>query len=251
MHPGQPSRSYVIWFSQRTGSTLLTAALTGTGVAGRPTEALNDHDPETLTLAELHLIWQNNTTPNGVFGLKYGPQRDGLAAWTQCFRRVLNLPDQLSAADVWAETFPSCRHLFVTRRNKVRLAVSWWRAIQSGEWHRPQGQGPSRSVLDQRADLEDKYSFEALHHLFVEASLREALIEEFFADAGLHPMTVVYEDFIRDYEGTVRSVLGFLGLDVPKIILPQALERLADDVSEAWVQRFRLEQQADWTTPAW
>ncbi|WP_255807561.1 Stf0 family sulfotransferase [Deinococcus sp. KNUC1210] len=45
MHPDQPHRSYIIWSSQRTGSTLLTAVLTETGLAGRPTEALNDRAP--------------------------------------------------------------------------------------------------------------------------------------------------------------------------------------------------------------
>ncbi|WP_255807560.1 Stf0 family sulfotransferase [Deinococcus sp. KNUC1210] len=196
-------------------------------------------------------IWQHNTTPNGVFGLKYGPKRDDFAAWTASFRRVLNLPERLSTADVWAATFPDCRHVFMTRRHKVRLAVSWWRAIQSGEWHRARGQQPSTPIEAQHATLNDQYSFEAIHHLFVEASLREALIEEFFAEASIHPLTVVYEDFLRDYEGTVRSTLRFLDLEVPAVIPAPALERLADDGSEGWVQRFRHEQQANWTSPAW
>lgn len=58
-------------------------------------------------------------------------------------------------------------------------------------------------------------------------------------------------DFIRDYEGSVRGMLSFLGLNAPEILPAQALERLADDSSEAWVQRFRHEQQADWPNPAW
>ncbi len=239
-------RSYIIWFSQRTGSTLLASALTSSGVAGLPVEALNDRDPAALTLAELQAVWRGGTTPNGVFGLKYGPDQGSFAAWTQAFRRVLELPEPLSAPQVWAAAFPNCRHLFMTRRNKVRLAVSWWRAIQSGEWHRPFGKAPLG------ADLDDKYSFSAIDHLFVEASLREALIEDFFAEAGLTPLTVVYEDFVRDYPGMARQVLGFLGLDAPALVVsPPAFERLADASAEVWVQRFRQERQAGWPNPAW
>ena len=36
-----PKRSYVVWFSQRVGSTLLTQALEDTGLAGRPREWFN------------------------------------------------------------------------------------------------------------------------------------------------------------------------------------------------------------------
>ncbi len=243
-HP--PARSYIIWFSQRTGSTLLASALAGTGVAGTPGEWLNDRDPAALAVAELQAIWQGGATPDGVFGLKYGPSQGNFAAWTQVFRRVLGLSAHLSVPEVWAATFPGCHHVFMTRRNKVRLAVSWWRAIQSGEWHRPSGE------VALAADLEGRYSFEAIDHLFAEASLREAMIEDFFEEAGLTPMTVVYEDFIRDYAGTIRQVLGFLGLDAPEVAVPPpTFEKLADASAEAWVQRFRQERQAGWPNPAW
>lgn len=37
----KPNLSYIIWFSQRTGSTLLCQALESTGIAGRPAELLH------------------------------------------------------------------------------------------------------------------------------------------------------------------------------------------------------------------
>jgi len=241
----RPDRSSIIWFSQRTGSTLLAAALASTGKAGSPREALNDRDPATFTLDELHQVWQQGMTSNGFFGLKYGPTRSSFDAWTQAFRSVQGLPAHLSVAEIWATTFPNCRHIFITRRDKVRLAVSWWRAIQSGEWHRPRGEMPLLT------DLTDSYSYDAIDHLFVEASLREALIGDVFTSAGIQPLTVVYEDFIRDYEQTVREALKFLDLEAPEIIELPACERLADTRAEVWVQRFRAERQAGWPDPVW
>src|SRR5256885_8547578 len=38
----RPQQSYLIWFSQRVGSTVLTQTLEDIGIAGRPREWLND-----------------------------------------------------------------------------------------------------------------------------------------------------------------------------------------------------------------
>jgi LPS sulfotransferase NodH len=50
----RPTRSYLIWFSQRVGSTMLTQALEDTGVAGRPREWLNA--PSAVVLACTKLV---------------------------------------------------------------------------------------------------------------------------------------------------------------------------------------------------
>ncbi|SEO75414.1 Stf0 sulphotransferase [Paenibacillus sp. OV219] len=67
----QPKLSYTIWFSQRTGSTLLGEALASTGVAGNPAEWLHfqSNDPLTMTREDIEQKWQHGTTPNGVFGI--------------------------------------------------------------------------------------------------------------------------------------------------------------------------------------
>lgn len=134
----------------------------------------------------------------------------------------------------------------MTRRNKVRLAVSWWKAIQSQEWHRRSGT-PAKSV-----DLSQAYSFGAIHHLYNECAMREAGIQEFFAEGNIVPLTLVYEDFIQEYENTVRKVLEFLDLDASGIkIPPPILAPTADSLSEEWVQRFREQLQSGWTNRGW
>lgn len=87
----------------------------------------------------------------------------------------------------------------------------------------------------------------------LDADMREAGIQEFFSEAGIVPLTVVYEDFVADFEATVRRVLDFLeipgrdSVDIP----PMRLQKLADDTSEEWVQRFRRELQSDWKYKGW
>ncbi len=250
-HLSPPETIYAIWFSQRTGSTLLCHALKSTGVAGIPAEWLEDPawqaagDPA----AFLQDLWKKGSTENGVFGLKVSYYEPFISRFLEFLEHLPGdqVGDQTRGA-LWAGAFPGCRHIFMTRRNKVRLAVSWWKAIQSGEWHRLRREkgNPQPKVS------KDAYSFDAIHHLLVESVLREAGIQAFFSEAGIQPLTIVYEDFIADYEGTVNRVLDFIGVvnQEVKIVQPP-LVKMADEVSEFWVQRYRQEQQVGWDNLGW
>lgn len=247
-----PTRSYLVWFSQRVGSTLLAHTLEDTGIAGRPREWLNAPNVAELlarssakTAFELRdSLWRQATTDNGVMATKYG-MHEGLHAELTSFLAPLAHGSDTHGRAQWEALYPSCKHVFVTRRNKIRLAVSWWRAIKSGEWHRAKRASSTAQKSPPVSDLIDRYDYNAIEHLFTEASLREADMQEVFDRWGVVPHTVVYEDMIDAYEPTVRGVLDFLDLAGPGVeIAAPAFEQLADDVSEAWFRRFRAERAA-------
>jgi LPS sulfotransferase NodH len=82
--------------------------------------------------------------------------------------------------------------------------------------------------------------------------MREAGIQEFFAQGHIVPFTVVYEDFISRYEQTVLDILCWLGFESANAtIAPPAYERLSDVVSDDWVERFRRDKQAGWKNRGW
>ncbi|WP_308635513.1 Stf0 family sulfotransferase [Paenibacillus silvisoli] len=246
METSKPKQSYTIWFSQRTGSTLLYKALQSTGVAGNPGELLHMCEPETAGMPEIVRIWEEGSTPNGVFGMKVSMYHANHEGWLAAFRRAFNIGEDVPRSVVWETAFPNGKHIVMSRRNQVRLAVSWWRAIVSGEWHREHGQKPSN------AEISGEYSFDAISHLLTETAMREAAIEDFLTEAGITPMTIVYEDFIANYERTVRDVLDYLGIDQEGVRIAEPyFDRIADEVAEQWVQRFREERQAGWTNRAW
>lgn len=248
----QPRLSYTIWFAQRTGSTLLYKALESTGIAGVPREWFNCK-PDLLTdfhqtnHTELQeYLWKLGSTPNGVFGVSHSYHEPHFSQLIETLRKFPACPPTSKRTEIWEEVFPNHRHIFMTRRNKIRLAVSWWKAIQSGEWHVP------RSESRNPVDLSDKYSFDAINHLYNECSMREAGIQEFFAEGSITPLNIFYEDFIQNYEQTVRTILDYLGLDSKSAaIAPPALTKLADAVSEEWAQRFREERQNGWVNRGW
>jgi trehalose 2-sulfotransferase len=246
-----PKLSYTIWFSQRTGSTLLCRALQSIGIAGNPSEWLTLNSTSNLldkyqldSYAELQQkIWQIGTTPNGVLGVKTGAYEPYFSSIIEIFRQFPCGDRQTNnRVEIWENVFPNCKHIYMTRRNKVRLAVSWWKAIQTQEWHREQGKLPLTG------DLKNKYCYDAINHLFAECSMREAAIQEFFSEGSIVPLTIVYEDFILACEQTIRNILDYLEVsDAQNIFInsPQ-FQQLADDVSEEWVQRFRQERQQGW-----
>jgi LPS sulfotransferase NodH len=254
--PLPPVLSYTIWFSQRTGSTLLCHALDSTGVAGHPGEHLQDNNQGT-TLQDLYArhnarspaelrsrIWEAASTPNGVLGLKHGIVEPAFTTTLDAFREIDGHDG--TRPGIWANTIPNGRHIFMTRRNKVRLAVSWWKAIQSQEWHRLHGVPP------QAIDLADRYAPGPIDQLMSESVMREAAIQEFFAQGKIVPFNVVYEDFVSGYEQTVFDILSWLGLEsAATTVAPPAYERLSDAVSEDWVEQFRHDKQAGWKYRAW
>jgi len=253
------STYYAIWFSQRNGSTLLCKALEETQVLGKPGEHLTLHDGESL-LEKYHtseyaevqeIILKTGATDNGVFGVKLNaPKKDNDPLFTAL--RQLPRASKISGLDthfkVWDAIFPNCKHLFITRRNKVRQAVSWWKAIVTNEWHRKQGD-PSNTQMDR---LSDKYDFNAIKHLFLEISLRESKIQAFLDEGGCSALTIVYEDFIHDYTGTIQKIGQYLGQDMQNIPIAQPyFKKLADDISDEWTERFRIDVQKDWDNIIW
>jgi LPS sulfotransferase NodH len=246
----KPKLSYTIWFTQRTGSQLLCRALQGTGIAGKPDEWLHSwlENQRSGTPAELQTkLWKNGSTANGVFALKQGFYEPNFSQLLEVFRTFPDCPPhEPNRIRIWEHAFPNHRHIFMTRRNKVRLAVSWWKAVQTKEWHRLPG--ASGKAIDRL----DGYSFEAIESLYCQAVMREAGLQELFSEGGIAPLTLVYEDFILEYERTVRKVLEFLGLDtIEAEIPPPHFTQTADSISEEWVQRFRQERQEGWTYRGW
>lgn len=249
----EPKLSYTIWFTQRTGSTLLCKALEATKIAGIPNEWLyrwldDQHVNAHASQAEVQMrLWERGSTSNGVFGLKHSFHEPHFTKLIETFRQFPGCPaSETNRARIWEHAFPAHKHIFMTRRNKVRLAVSWWKAIKTQDWHRLSDASPKP------IDLTDVYSFDAIHHLFSECSMREAGIQEFFSEGNIVPLTIVYEDFVHEYEKTVRKVLEFLELDTISVEIPSPyLAKTADDISEEWVQRFREECQEGWGNRGW
>ena len=262
----EPINSYLVCATQRSGSTLLCELLKGTGVAGCPEEffeALRDTGlpphpgdylaglprtgvgirneptpPEGPAYSSLQRIsdyrrhldrtfaW--GTTDNGVFGAKLMwnqlPELQALAG------ELLEFVG-LETAELLGRLFGRPRYIWVSRTDKVRQAVSLWKALQVRSWrHDETGNGrPS-----------PQYHFDAIHHLVTRLEAEDRSWHEFFSVHGLQSLKVSYEnDLESDPEGTLHRALAWIGVQAPQQPAVQPpLQRQADAVSDAWVASY-------------
>lgn len=235
--------AYWLCTTPRSGSSALGDALERTGVAGRPTEYFNRRfQPQLFGRfgvetqgAFLEAVTRQTATANGVFGVKVMLDRD----MEPFFEGLRDAHGSLADAELVRAAFPDLRFVWLTRRDKVRQAVSFVRAQQTGVWERYSGEAkPETPRLE--------FDYAALNRFVHELILREARWGDLFGRLGVSPHTVVYEDYVLEPEAAVRGILDFLGLEPPPAwSLPELpLQRLADEVSDAWVGRY-LEVSAE------
>ena len=263
-----PTRSYLVCATPRSGSTLLCDLLDQTGLAGHPEEYFEAllhsglprqpdeyFDPERhaniverLAFREMpdrastpsdlwrpetydrYLEWaiDEGTTPNGVFGAKL--MWGYLGDFAQLLRGIdgmagLPVPDLLSRA------FPGLHYVRITRQDKVRQAVSLWRAVQTQAWQQDDAQ--------REPAAEPTFSFRAINYLVRQLTAHDASWDAYFLGLGHEPLTLTYEQLAEAHDPVVRAVLAHIGIDAPaelRVEQPR-LKIQADDLSEQWVAR--------------
>ncbi len=274
----KPMLSYLVCATPRSGSTLLCHELDQTGLAGHPHEYFEalrrsgvprrpheyfdpDRHPnivERLAFREMleeapkpnplwhpdtydqYLAWalDEGTTPNGVFGAKL--MWGYLGDFAELLRGIEGNAGR-SLPDLLARAFPGLRYVQITREDKVRQAVSLWKAVQTQAWQRDAG-----AVADRAARPEPVFSFRAINYLMRQLTAHDASWDAFFLGLGYEPLKVTYEELAASTDEVVRRVLDFLGIAAPADleIGPPRLSVQADEVSELWVARVLEHLQA-------
>jgi trehalose 2-sulfotransferase len=271
----QPHSSYLICATPRSGSTLLCEALTNTGIAGYPKEyfeALKEtglpRRPreyfETLDNMEivellgeysqldeesfhpafwngtsfasyLVRVLEEGTTPNGVFGAK--------VMWGYFDDFIINLRQipgyrDMPVSGLLATAFPNLQYIWVTRADKVRQAISLWKAIQTWTWKMEESVVPAGRSSPSAHKL--VFHFGAIDHLVQQLEAHEASWQQYFNMCGVKPLTIMYEELSAAYEVTSLKVLQYLKIPIPEnlVLSEQRMKKQSDALSEEWVQQY-------------
>jgi LPS sulfotransferase NodH len=244
----RPALSYLICCAERTGSTLLGNALIGTGIAGCPRSYFNraaHFNPRYQRILGnakdddkyLDRVIVAATTPNGVFAAKIH--------WEHFLNFVVKVDQSLPAPDRTVPTsvserlrlrFPDMRYIWLTRRNTIARAISHYRAKKTGRW-----QVDARWVTDDTGGGgEPDFDFDSIDAFVRTGEVEDAHWRQFFQESDISPLELVCEDLVQDLEGTVRRVLGFLGVPAENLkVTPPNLRQQADNSSRAWEARYR------------
>ena len=236
-------RSYLICCLPRSGSWLLSEALESTGRAGRPREYfgfesyrdlcnaynLSSRSPVEAVLSRLRDTY---STPNGIFGAK--------AHWIQ-FQFLTGLlanAQQVGWHSVTARlnaSLPCLRYIRLTRSDKVRQAISYYRALRTNVWWDISGKGiavpPSPTP---------SFDFYAIDELRKSLQAQEREWARFFAVSGATALTVYYEDMQQDLSGEVTRILNYLEVTDHSPAAPSQprLHVQRDELTEDWVSRY-------------
>lgn len=282
----KPDRSYLVCATPRSGSTLVCHALEETGVAGRPEEyfealrhsgrprrpeefflgvedqSIRDHlgersvgsDPQprsplwSRAAYDRYLEWafEAGTTDNGVFGAKL------MWGYFGEFVSLLrNIPDyrDIPLAELMPTVFPELTFVRIVRANKVRQAVSLWKAVQTATWREDQASAKAASVEDDgsppyrsfaeahRPQL--RFHYRAIDHLLDQLLIEEASWDAFFEHSGIEPILVLYENFAADYETSTLNLLERLDLACPEgFEFEPRMKKQSDRVNDDWTKRY-------------
>jgi len=266
-------RAFLVCATPRSGSTLVCQALRRTGVAGRPEEyfeallhsgrprrpeeyfkglddtSIADHLGECAAEDDAYVpsgLWsrkeydrylewaiETGTTPNGVFSAKlmWGYFGDFLSLLRN-IRRYRDVP----LADLLPTVFPDLTYVRVVRANKIRQAVSLWKAVQTASW-REEDPRLDPSLRDGSPPL--RFHYRAIAHLLDRILFEEAEWDAFFEHCGVRPLLVLYENFAADPHTSTVSILDRLGLEAPPDVrIEPRMRPQSDGINDDWVRRF-------------
>lgn len=239
----KPRISLIICTTPRSGSSFLGRAVELTEVMGNPAEWLhpvNLSDTQRLLgyrpNASMDLLLRGTvdhlTATNGVFALK--------VMWTQLETALTELRRGNSDfrykrdVEIISQYFPNPYFIYLTRRDLVAQAMSFCR------------ENLSNKLLDcgQKSKSSDGSEFEFNflsfnHSLF---RLREDNREwrSFLSACGRPVLELEYEQIMRDYRGTLESIVAFLGIDEELSIDPaqNRLPKMTDANTTRWTREY-------------
>jgi LPS sulfotransferase NodH len=164
---------------------------------------------------------------------------------------VRNIPAyrDVPLAELLPTVFPNLTFVRVVRANKVRQAVSLWKAVQTATWREDQATSNAISVEDDgsppyRTFIEEhrpqlRFHYRAIDHLLQQLIVEEASWDAFFEHAGIKPVLVLYENFAGDYEASTQNLLERLDLTAPDgFKLEPRMKKQSDSVNDDWTKRY-------------
>ena len=153
---------------------------------------------------------------------------------------LFTILDNLSDLELLRGTFPDLRYVFLTRKDKIRQAVSYDRAIRSGVWWSIPTQANCLTEAPGPA-IAPPFDFARYDEWVTRLSEFESNWRCHIKRTGIEALEVAYEDLVESYESTSLTVLRNLDLPVAtgSQVAPPRLQRQADLVTEEWVRRYQ------------
>jgi trehalose 2-sulfotransferase len=242
-----PIVTYVICTNPRSGSHLLSDGLRSTSLAGIPREWFNplgedrrrarwglDKSADASYAAYLDQVRVRSTTRNGISGIVLH-----FYQFVELEKKLARVEGfgGLTTAEMMVKAFPNLKYLWLTRRDKVRQAISYLLARTTGDWWITDG-GQSRKSEDTIG--ESGFDLEAIARLEQRLAHNDVAWQSYFENHNISPLIVYYEDLAADYAGAVVTILKWLGVPDANAVAVRSprLKRQSTARNEDWLRRY-------------
>jgi LPS sulfotransferase NodH len=230
--PAQPTSSYFICSTPRSGTWLLCGLLASTGVAGRPHEWFWRDAEEPfrrawgVTSFEEYVarVRDAGTTPNGLFGAKVMWGYFG-----ELLDRLRELDGTSDDVALLHRFFPAPHFIWVRREDVAAQAVSWAKAIQTDHWHHFDNREPRAAVYDR----------EEIDALAREIATHEAAWQSWFTNNNVDPLVLRFEDLVANAVRVTRTVLEHLDIAAAGVPIEALTLKVSDAQNDEWLARYR------------
>ena len=245
---GPPRRTVLVCSHPRSGSTLLGEALYFAGNLGcpleyfhagfRPAFAERWHSRDIDGYAAA--VTRHRTDPTGTLAVKLF-WRDIVDLAVEIdpvrFKDIIHQPPDRTSPDEYraiatllAPWFPAPSYIYLSRRDRIRQAISAVAASDTGRWrHIP-------DIDERQPAAPPVFELDRIEGLIAHSDFCHDHWRNFFAALDVSPHVMTYEGLAADYLGCVTGALRFLGSDAEAP--PIRMQRQADEISEAVVLQF-------------
>ncbi len=212
-------RTLIIAMTERSGSTNLCSVLSKLGPFGAPEEYFNSQGLLETFPAEVGAIDASDYLAKLAERAEIFCFKISVAHWR---------PFRARARTV----FPNARYVFLDRLDLDAQAISLYRARSSQVWHEKHDWAKQAG-----ASAFDPVELEACRqHLII----GKAKWAEFFFEADIKPLHVMYEHLLADMPKAVQMICGEAGLLLFQDKVPGGEYRvLRDDLTERWKDNLR------------
>jgi LPS sulfotransferase NodH len=235
-----PTICYLICCTQRCGSNFIASGLINSKIAGNPNEFFVGHVRKVLgidyDMLEIKRLISETMTPNGVFGVRI--------MWRDFLELIDKLQQdskykEMSAARIMSTIFPNLHYIYLTRKDKVRQAISYSKARQTNEYYQTidgmtEGH-PTRTPTDKL-----KFRFKEIHRYANNFFQQDENWRQYFRDNDIHTFSVIYENLVEKYEQTIIELLKYMKIEIPdeKTQIQSHLVKQADSISDKWIRKY-------------
>lgn len=254
-------KTYIVCSTMRSGSTLLCDLLNNTKLAGQPQEFFLPKWEKKSQFAPtnypeyLQKMLELFASSNGVSGVKL--------MWCNCeevIRRLRETFESTSKSDLelLEDIFPNLKFIFISRRSKVRQAISLARSVKTKRWNKYQdNKNPRKISFNRYGNISNSpknpypyISPGSLKIYLSQIEKDESAWFKFFQNHNIEPQIIIYEELIQNKQKNIIDVLKFLEIPVTENInLDSVLKKQADFYTELLVLQYHIYQVLKWLIP--